>query len=62
LGGTTADQLLDEFNSHIELEIRDNGMPPAEARQAAFRKFGNIPLAIDQSREAIGGLWLEHLC
>jgi predicted permease len=58
------DQLLQEFNSHIETETRDNidrGMSPAEARQAAHRKFGNIPLAVEQSREALGGLRLERL-
>jgi predicted permease len=58
------DQLLQEFNSHIETETRDNidrGMSPTEARQAAHRKFGNIPLAVEQSREALGGLWLERL-
>ena len=58
------DQLLEEFETHIENETRDNidrGMPPTEARQAAHRKFGNVPLAVEQSREALGSLWLERL-
>src|ERR1700721_981023 len=58
------DQLLKEFETHIENETRDNidrGMSPTDARQAAHRKFGNVPLAVEQSREALGGLWLERL-
>jgi predicted permease len=57
-------QLLQEFETHIESETRDNldrGMSPAEARQAAHRTFGNVPLAVEQSREALGGLWFERL-
>jgi predicted permease len=57
-------QLLQEFEAHIETETRDNidrGMSPADARQAAHRKFGSVPLAVEQSREALGGLWLERL-
>jgi putative ABC transport system permease protein len=58
------EQLLHEFETHIENETRDNidrGMSPTEARHAAQRKFGNVPLAIEQSREAVGGLWVERL-
>jgi len=57
------DQLLQEFETHIENETLDNidrGMSPTEAWQTARRKFGNVPLAIEQSREAIGGLWFER--
>jgi predicted permease len=58
------DQLLKEFETHIENETLDNidrGMSPTDARQAARLKFGNVPLAVEQSREALGGLWLERL-
>src|SRR5260370_1222344 len=32
-----------------------------EARRAAMRKFGNVPLAQEKSREVWGWLWLEQL-
>jgi putative ABC transport system permease protein len=57
-------QLEDEMREHIDLEIQENiaaGMSPAEARQAAMRRFGNVPLASDQSREVWGWLGLEKL-
>ncbi|MGB9031447.1 MAG: ABC transporter permease, partial [Acidobacteriaceae bacterium] len=61
---TRRKRLEDEMQEHIELETRENieaGMPPLEARRAATRKFGNVALAGDQSREAWGWLWLERL-
>jgi len=36
-------------------------MPPGEARSAALRKFGNVSLAKERSREVWGWLWLERL-
>ncbi|HKO19103.1 MAG TPA: permease prefix domain 1-containing protein, partial [Acidobacteriaceae bacterium] len=57
-------RLEDEMQEHIELETRENieaGMSPADARQAAIRRFGNTALAADQSREAWGWLWPERL-
>jgi putative ABC transport system permease protein len=57
-------RLEDEMQEHIDLETRENleaGMTPLEARQAAIRRFGNAPLAGDQSREAWGWIWLERL-
>ena len=57
-------QLLQEFETHLEIETRENieaGMSPEEARLAARKKFGNVLLAAEQSREIWGGLWLEHL-
>jgi predicted permease len=57
-------QLLDEIETHIEMETARNidaRMPPDEARQAAKQKFGNVLLAVDQSRRVWGALWLENL-
>jgi putative ABC transport system permease protein len=58
------ERLEGEMQEHIDLETQENidaGMSPAEARQAAIRRFGSIPLAGDQSREAWGWLRLERL-
>jgi predicted permease len=58
------DQLRDEMLRHIEFETQvniDAGMSAEEARYAARRKFGNISLAAEQSRELWGWLWLERL-
>jgi predicted permease len=57
-------RLEDEMQEHIALETQENidaGMSPVEARQAALRRFGSVPQASDQSREAWGGLWPERL-
>ncbi len=58
------ERLESEIQEHIDLETRENmeaGMPPAEARQAAMRRFGSAALAGDESREAWGWLWVERL-
>lgn len=57
-------ELLQEFEAHIELEVQENleaGMSPEEARDAARKKFGNVLLAAEDSREIWGGVWLESL-
>ena len=57
-------QLLREFEAHIELEIDDNiarGMTPDDARHAARKKFGNALLAAEDVRTVWGGLWLERI-
>jgi putative ABC transport system permease protein len=57
-------QLEDEIRTHISLETQENieaGMSPEEARRAAMKKFGNVPLAQDKSREVWGWLRLEQL-
>ncbi|HEV2501030.1 MAG TPA: ABC transporter permease [Terriglobia bacterium] len=49
-----ADDLKAEIRSHLEMEERENlesGMPPDEARYAALRRFGNVILAEERSRE-----------
>ena len=58
------ERLEGEMQAHIDLETQENidaGMSPAEARQAAMRKFGSLLLASDQSREAWGWLGPERL-
>lgn len=53
-----------ELRSDLELEEeeqRDNSFPPEEARYAARRAFGNATLIKEQSREALGGMWIERL-
>lgn len=57
-------QLLQEIETHIEIETQHNveaGMPPEQASRTAKKKFGNALLAVEQSRRVWGGLWLENL-
>lgn len=57
-------QLLEEIETHVEIETQRNidaGMPPNQARQAAKQKFGNVLVAMEQSRNVWGALWLENL-
>jgi putative ABC transport system permease protein len=47
------DDLKDEIRSHLEMEERENlesGMPSDEAHYAALRRFGNVTLAQERSR------------
>lgn len=49
-----ADDLKAEIRSHLEIEERENlesGMLPDEAHYAALRRFGNVTLAQERSRE-----------
>lgn len=58
------ESLEDEIRTHIDLEMQENieaGMPLEEARQAAMRKFGNVLIAKDKSREIWGWQGLERL-
>ncbi len=57
------EQLDDEMRQHIELETQQNidaGMSAEEARYAAFRKFGNVTLAKEESRDVWVRMWLER--
>jgi hypothetical protein len=48
------DDLEEEIRSHLEMEEQENlevGMPPEEAHYAALRRFGNVTLAQERSRE-----------
>ena len=53
-----------EIKQHIEFETQlgiESGLSPEEAHYAAMRKFGNISLAKEESREVWGSLWIERL-
>ena len=59
-----SDVLEEEIQNHIELETQENieaGMSPEEARHAAMRRFGNLLVAKDQSRDVWGWVWLDRL-
>jgi putative ABC transport system permease protein len=56
--------LARELRSDLELEEeeqRDNGVPPEEARYAARRAFGNTTLIREQTHEAWGWSFFEHV-
>jgi putative ABC transport system permease protein len=48
---------VDQLTSEYEAE----GLPPAEARQAARRTLGNLPLLADECRDQRGLSWLADL-
>src|SRR5277367_2954180 len=59
-----SDRLEAEIQTHIDFETQENieaGMSPEEARHAAMRKFGNVLVAKDKSRDVWGWVWLERL-
>jgi macrolide transport system ATP-binding/permease protein len=54
--------LTEELQNHLNMAIADRvarGESPVDARSAALRKFGNIPLIADVTRERWGWLRLE---
>jgi predicted permease len=58
------EDLDQDIREHIESETQDNidsGMPPEEARYAATRKFGNVTLVKEETREVWTVRWLEEL-
>ncbi len=58
------DDLAEEIRSHLEMEEQENlesGMPPDEAHYAALRRFGNVALAQERSREMWGWNSVETL-
>ena len=59
-----ATELGDEIRAHIEMEQQENleaGMSPEEAHYAALRRFGNVTLAQERSREMWGWDSIETL-
>jgi len=57
-------ELKEEIESHLKMATPDRvarGESPAEAREAAMREFGNVPLIADVTRERWGWLRLERL-
>lgn len=56
--------LKEEIESHIKMATADRvarGESPEEARRAALREFGNVPLIADVTRERWGSLRVELL-
>jgi len=56
--------LEEDIRDHLERETRDNierGMPPAQARAAARRKFGNVALVEEETRAVWRRPWLDQL-
>src|SRR5580692_6702978 len=56
--------LKEELESHINMATADRvarGERPAEARRAAVREFGNVPLVAEITRERWGWLRTEGL-
>ena len=56
--------LREEIESHIRMATADRvarGESPVDARRAAMREFGNLPLIADVTRERWGWLRLERL-
>jgi predicted permease len=56
--------LTDEIESHLKMATADRvarGECPDDARRAAVREFGNVPLIADVTRERWGWLRLERL-
>src|SRR4051794_25771251 len=56
-------ELAEEIEAHLRMAVRDRverGESPAEARTAAAREFGNVPLVRDVTRETWGWEWLER--
>jgi putative ABC transport system permease protein len=58
------DGLDQDVRDHIERETQDNierGMSPEAARDAALRAFGNVTLAMEDTREVWIPLWFDQL-
>jgi len=56
--------LEEEIRTHLEMEEQENlesGMTPEEAHYAALRRFGNVPLVQERSREMWRWNWVETL-
>jgi putative ABC transport system permease protein len=59
LFGRRGDDLDEEIRSHLDLEVQENieaGLSQEEARYAALRRFGNVTLVREASRE----MWRWH--
>jgi predicted permease len=58
------DDLEEEIRTHLAMEEQENlesGMPPEEAHYAALRRFGNVTLTQERSREMWGWNSVETL-
>ncbi len=62
--GRRARELREEFCAHLAMEEQENlesGMPPEEAHYSALRRFGNVTIAQERSREMWGWNSFETL-
>src|SRR4051812_27090889 len=53
-----------DIREHLERETQENierGMSPADAQAAALRKFGNVGLIQEQTREVWRRPWIDQL-
>jgi putative ABC transport system permease protein len=60
----TVDDLAEEIRSHLAMEEEENlgaGMTPDEAHYAARRRFGNVTLTEERSKEMWKWTWIEQL-
>jgi len=58
------DDLDEDIRDHIARETDENvgrGMPPADARDAALRKFGNVTLAKEGVRAVWIPIWFDQI-
>lgn len=58
------ESLSEELEAHLRMAIAKrvaDGEDPAQARIAALRELGNVPLMEDITRERWGWMWLEDL-
>ena len=58
------DDLAEELQTHLQMAMQDRmdrGEPTEEARVAAMRELGNVPLIEDVTRGMWGWVWLERL-
>ena len=56
--------LDEDIRDHIERETQehiDRGMTPADARDAALRKFGNVTLTMEETRAVWIPVWLDQV-
>jgi hypothetical protein len=56
--------IAEEIETHLTMATRERierGMAPDEARLAALREFGNVPLIQQTTREVWSWTWLEQL-
>ncbi|MFL5613956.1 MAG: ABC transporter permease [Gemmatimonadaceae bacterium] len=58
------DDMQAEMRQHLERtteRLIARGMPPADARLAALREFGNVTVLQEESRDARGARWMDEL-
>src|ERR1700742_3015391 len=57
-------ELDEEIEAHLQMAVRERlerGETPTDARAAAAKEFGNVPLVKDVTRETWGWQWLERV-